>query len=173
MNDFFDKYADKLAYALRIDAGDKIKENGYAVGGQVTGNTAAAFDGNSIGQAIGHIFGGQDTGDTDTSNPGLAVSNVLANASKTNSGRNTDNALGQGFYNSPLYIAQHYTQAGKFFNATEPGNFYTNKYKTPTETQPTPSTKLKDFTDAWYLQMRSLAQAEEVATRGSPQIRSK
>lgn len=80
-------------------------------------------------------------------------------------------ALGGNFVNSPTYLAQHYTQAGKFFTGAEQGNKYTDHFQTPEKTKSPTSENPTDFYARWYNRMREFAEASEVANRGQTTVR--
>ena len=115
--------------------------------------------------------------DNNLNNSDISFVQRMANA--TTKAINADNPmkgygsspLGYGFYNSPAYLAARFTDLGRFFTQSEPGNFYTNRYKQPEPGQPVKSEDPVAFYSRWYERMRNFAQAEEVATRGQPQIR--
>lgn len=166
MLSWFDKQQQLLADEITPDTntvGQVVKEiykdnspQGFASGGSVTDPSISAENTDlSLQSRIAN----------------LANSGVVA-ADKAVAGRYDDSPLGTGFYNSPVYITQHYSQMGKFFSGAEPGNAYTNRYVTPQKTNPVASTDPSDFFAEWYNKMRNFAQAREVAGTGEAEVRS-
>ncbi len=129
--------------------------------------------------AQGGVTGGSGNIDTSLSSSDMAAINseakqgVTGADSSTERAANTGLGTGQGFYNSPVYIASHYSQLGKFFTGAEPGNAYTNRYTVPQKT-PAPQSEDPDiFYAKWYSKMRQFAQAEEVSGAGQAEVRSR
>lgn len=138
--------------------------------GGILSDTIGSHDNNHVGWAGENIIGyaeGGEVGDP------LSAGNLLqsiGNAAKPAIDNGYGNATLGKFYNSPVYIASHYSQLGKFFNY--PGNSYNTTVKQPQPNAPAEAEDPKDFYSRWYESMRRFAQAEEVATRGQPQVRS-
>jgi hypothetical protein len=80
---------------------------------------------------------------------------------------------GGSYTNSPAYTAQHYTSMGKFFHVGEPTNNNSNRFPTTEKGKTTQSENPNDFFAKWYMGMRRMAEAQEVASRGQAGIRSK
>lgn len=138
--------------------------------GATLSDIIGSHDNNHVGWAGENIVGYAEGGEV--SDP-LSTSGILSsigNAAKPA----VDKGYGHGalgvFTNSPTYIMQHYAQLGKFFSY--PGNSYNTSFKQPQEGPAPEAADPKDFFSKWYESMRRFAQAEEIATRGQPQIRS-
>lgn len=130
---------------------------------------------NNMGWAGQQVFGYAEGGEvTDTvSTPGVLQALATAGKQTMNNSRQDTSYIGGNFINSPTYMMQHYSQLGKFFTGAEPGNLYTNRYKSPEPSKPPVAENPNDFYARWYMSMRRFAEAEEVASRGQPQVRSK
>ncbi len=130
---------------------------------------------NNVGWAGKQVFGYAEGGEvsTDDFNPGTALGSALIAAKQTYGGKQDTSYIGGNFINSPSYMMQHFSQLGKFFHGGEPGNLYTNRFKQPEPTKTQAMENPNAYYSQWYERMRNFAQAEEVANRGQPQIRSK
>ena len=118
----------------------------------------------------------------DDESTNLALLRNIANEAKAGTtgadaiasgGKYGDSATGSGFYNSPAYLMQHYSQLGKFFSGAEPGNAYTNRYAIPQKQTRPPSEDPNDYYARWYDKMRQFAEAREVAGTGEAEVRSR
>ena len=172
MNDFFDQQGDKLAYMLRTG---KLKTPLRFANGGAVGATLVGVDdqGNSVGNIVNKLWG-NDSGSSDSTLGGIgdALQKAGSGLGTGSKGKNADSPLGGGFYNSAPYIAQHYTQLGKFFTGQDaPRNMEVEKPQH--QSRPTPSEKPTDFYARWYEGMRRLAEAEEITNRGQPTVRSR
>lgn len=174
----FEKLSNELADLLKTGKAKDNVPRGFAIGGAVDAAAPGimnSFDdmGNTVGHAIGNIFGGaQDdiTTTPDSSNLGQKVGKLFSGLGKQDP---NENALGMKFYNSPLYLTSHYMQLGKFFQGTEPGNYYTNRYTTPPKPQPIQAETVPNLYARWYQRMREFAEAEEVSNTGKVTVRSR
>ena len=131
-------------------------------------------DSNTVGSFFSKIFNpSTDTSGDSTGSNSLASTLTKAASSAASHGKYADSPLGSGFYNSPPMIAQRYMELGKFFKGAEPGNEYTNHFQTPQKPQNPKAETLNAFYNQWYEKMRQFAEAEQVATRGQVQTRSR
>lgn len=136
---------------------------------------------NNVKYAIGEIFpqkfaaGGAVT-DTGPEGDPLSLNNVFRNtvqaAGKT--ANDSYNAMGKhSAYNDPYFLTSHIQNAyGRFFSGADTGS--TNKpIQQPQQAKPLQSEDPQTFYARWYQRMRNFAEAEEVASRGQTQIRSR
>lgn len=142
--------------------------------GATLSDIIGSHDNNHVGWAGENIIGYAEGGEV--SDP-LSTSGILQSIG-TAAKPVVDKGYGHGalgvFTNSPTYIMQHYAQLGKFFTGTGNSNPYNTSFKQPQERDsPTPeAADPNEFYAKWYAQMRKFAEAEEVASRGKPNIRS-
>lgn len=106
---------------------------------------------------------------------GLATEDIfkgVTSAAKDTFGKGT-NPYTTGYTNSPAYVAQHYTSLGKFFHVGEPTNNNSTRFPTTEKNKITQSENPNDFYAKWYMGMRRLAEAQEIASRGQAGTRIK
>lgn len=147
--------------------------------GATLGDYLGSHENNNVGYIGKKVFGFDEGGAVDTTDntpdtpTWLKAINSVAGAAK----QTIDKGYGYGatgsFYNSPAYIASHYTALGKFFNSAEPGNKYTDRYISPTKVDNPQIEDPETFYARWYNRMRNFAQAEEIAGHGQPTVRSR
>lgn len=135
---------------------------------------------NTVGHFVKQIYhfaeGGLASG-TENADMGFAQK-IIAAGQKTigaddaskQGGKYGESPLGQGFYNSAPYIAQHYSQLGKFFNASTPQS---ERITPPQKGQPAQATDPDVFYSRWANKMREFSEASAIAERGQQQIRTK
>lgn len=151
--------------------------------GNILNDAIGSHENNNVGHVVkemyGYAQGGavNDLADTtddnvNLDNPGSIVRALGKAAGPVYGKSGDDSALGkQSSYNSPTFLAKHFTDIGKFFSGAEPGNRYTDRYKNPEQTKPLQSENPTTFYARWYNQNREAAQAEEIANRGQVTVR--
>ena len=76
-------------------------------------------------------------------------------------------------YAGPIGWTERISSLARFFNNPERGNQYTTDLKKPIPTQATKAVDPQEFYAKWYESMRRFAEAEEVASRGQTQVRTR
>lgn len=148
---------------------------------------------NNVGHFIKEIYGfpkgfasgglaNDNSLSVDNESTNLALLQRIANEAKASTtaadtaasgGRFGDTATGSGFYNSPAYMMQHYSQLGKFFSGSDHGSKYTDNYRTPQKMPAPTSEDPTTFYANWYNRMREFAEAAEVIGTGQAEVRTR
>lgn len=127
---------------------------------------------NTVGYVGPQIYQDNTGNSIDDTGSDTGLIHSLAKAAK--SGLNNSSAA-DSFYRSPAYMAQRYTELGKFFGGlgTSSGAEYTSRIKQPSHNKPAQAENPSDFYARWYNKMRQFAESSEVANRGQTTVRTR
>lgn len=126
---------------------------------------------NTVGSLHDQIYPTTDSSISEDSTPlSLLKSGTAAIAKSAKS--ESQSPLGS-IYGSPVSWINHIMGVANYFKGDAKGNEYTDNIKKPQQQEPLKAVDPNSFYSKWYESMRRFSEAEEVASRGQTQVRSR